>query len=290
MTADGKRVGVFGSRSFLAQHFIRHMTASDQAAVIIPLDRPDFDLKRPDSLAAADFATMDYVVNFAAISAPVHDDFREVYETNAYGQKNLLEALVAAGFSGRHLFVSTGYVYAPEEGRCSETAKPDPGNHYGCSKLLAEVYCGWKRAQLDIVIARPFNCIGQGQGQNFLLPKLVAAYATKSPLLEVGNLDIERDFVDARDAARMFELALLEGERGATYNISNSRTTSIREILVLLSEISGHSPEVRSIAQFQRASDVLYQCGENTAIGHLGYNQRYTLKESLRWMLSRFAA
>ena len=289
MTEASKRVGILGSRSFLAGHFADRLEAGHHDLEIVKLDRPGVDLTRPSTLVGVDWDSLDYLVNFAAISAPVHDDFREIYEANAFGQKALLDVLSQAGFKGRHLFVSSGYVYAPHEGRCNETAAPAPGNHYGCSKLLAETYCGWSRDTLDIVIARPFNCIGKGQGSNFLLPKLVAAYAGRDAILEVGNLDVERDFVDARDAAQMFELALFKGERGGIYNVANGKTIAIRDVLDCLADVSGHTPDVRSVAKFQRAGDVLFQCGENAAMARLGYAQEYTLKDTLSWMLSSFA-
>ncbi|MAC88823.1 MULTISPECIES: NAD-dependent epimerase/dehydratase family protein [Maricaulis] len=290
MSEGVRRLGIIGSRSFLAGHFSDHVKAAYPGVDVVSLDRPHIDLNQPDTLDPTALAAFDYIANFAAISAPLHSDFREVYETNAFGQLNLLEALKSGGFSGRHLFVSTGYVYAPDEGRCSEAAKPAPGNHYGCSKLLGETYCDWFASDLDVVVARPFNCVGQGQGRNFLLPKLVAAYAAKDPVLEVGNLDIQRDFVDARDAAKMFALALFKGERGATYNVANGKATAIRDLLDLLAEVSGHNPDVRSVAKFQRAGDVLFQCGENAAMTRLGYGQGRPLKDTLSWMLSSFAA
>lgn len=290
MTGTRSRLAIVGSRSFLAGHFADHIRATRPDVDLVALDRPEFDLSKPETLNRTGLAEFDYVVNFAAISAPFGNDFREVYETNAFGQLSLLEALQAAGFSGRHLFVSTGYVYSAEEGRCVETAQPAPLNHYGCSKVLAETYCDWFACDLDIVIARPFNCIGQGQGRNFLMPKLVSAFATRQDVLEVGNLDIQRDFVDARDAAQMFALALFKGESGGVYNVANGRATAIREVLEMLTALSGHAPEVRSVAKFRRASDVLFQCGENAAMARLGYNQAHRLDETLDWMLSTFTA
>jgi UDP-glucose 4-epimerase len=88
----------------------------------------------------------------------------------------------------------------------------------------------------------------------------------------------------------MFALALFKGERGATYNVANGKATAIRDLLDLLAEVSGHNPDVRSVAKFQRAGDVLFQCGENAAMTRLGYGQGRPLKDTLSWMLSSFAA
>jgi len=125
---------------------------------------------------------------------------QESINTNLIGTVNLLSALEKSGFTGRFLYVSSGDVY----GTVSESDLPinekkgvNPGNPYAVSKVAAEYYCLQQapRVNFDILIARPFNHIGVGQSNRFVVPKLIseAHEASKSYIkkpIYTGNLNV----------------------------------------------------------------------------------------------------
>ncbi|WP_417481978.1 NAD-dependent epimerase/dehydratase family protein [Maricaulis sp.] len=284
--ASASKIAVIGARSFMAQYFVRAMSVIAPEVEAVCLDRPEVDLSSRASLAATlGEIEAGYVVNFAAISSVTGSDVQDIYRTNAFGQLNLLETLGDIGFSGRLLFVSSGNVYGSKPFTCDESTALAPQNHYGCSKVLAEQFCNWFTEQLDVVIARPMNCIGVGQKPFFLVPKLVHAFSQRQDELAMGNLDVARDFVDIRDAAEMLALVLLKGERGQVYNVSNGTTHSIRALLEILAESTGHEMQVRIDPQFIRPNDLTYQCASNEKVKQLGYNQQYRIDQTLQWML-----
>ena len=50
-------------------------------------------------------------------------------------------------------------------------------------------------------------------------------------LIEVGNLEACRDFLDVRDVVAAYELALTLGQPGQVYNLASGRGVAIRSLL-----------------------------------------------------------
>ncbi|MGH2549340.1 MAG: GDP-mannose 4,6-dehydratase, partial [Thermomicrobiales bacterium] len=135
-------------------------------------------------------------------------------------------------------------------------------------------------------IVRPFNCIGAGQPVRFLAPKIVDAFRTRADELVIGNLAVERDFLDARDFAQMLALLVFNGASHRVLNFCNGETVSIQTLIDAAARLSGHRLSVRSDAQFQRPNDLTRQLGDNARIREAGYIRRYSIDDTIGWMLS----
>jgi len=96
---------------------------------------------------------------------------------------------------------------------------------------------------MDVVIARPFNHVGPGQREDFVLPSFLSRIAEAAHAgtkeIPVGDLASERDFTDVRDVARAYAVLAERGETGKAYNICSSQLVSIRTLLDLAIEITG---------------------------------------------------
>ncbi len=211
---------------------------------------------------------------------------------NATGTAHVLEGVRAAGLPIRTLVVSSAEVYGrqrPERMPLDESAPLHPENPYAASKVAAETYAGvWSRLYgLDIVIARPFNHIGPGQDARFVVPafahQLAAIAAGASPVLSVGNLAAERDFLDVRDVAGAYLALLANGRSGEVYNVCSGRAVAIHEVLRQLMTIARVPVEVRDDPDRLRPSDVPVMCGDATKLrAETGWEPRYSLAASLR--------
>ncbi|WP_373355961.1 NAD-dependent epimerase/dehydratase family protein [Pseudoroseicyclus sp. CXY001] len=287
MTAPGSGPCVVtGSTGFLGGHLLPALEA--RGVEVLPLSHRDPALAEPG--ACADWlraAGAESIVHLAASSSPAAGDARGFYEANAFLTERLLEGAAEARLPGRIVLLSATSVYGPSgaEAQTEETPRR-PLNHYGASKLLAEVIGEWYRDRLDIVVARPSNCIGAGQDARFLVPKLVAAYAARDAVLEMGDTEIARDFIDVRDAADILaRLLTAPGPLPGAVNVSSGRATPIREILGTLEELTGHSPEIRRQERFIRKGDMRFQrCDASRALA-LGHVPAHDLKDTLGWML-----
>jgi nucleoside-diphosphate-sugar epimerase len=231
----------------------------------------------------------DVVVHLAAVSLVAHGDVDATYRTNIVGTQHLLRALVeACPTPPRHVILaSSANIYGnSEHDPITEDAPPRPANDYAVSKLAMEHMAALWRERLPITIARPFNYTGRGQSSRFLVPKIVEAHRHRDSVLELGNLDVERDFCDVRDVARAYA-DLLEGEAGGVFNLCSGRVASLREVLDLARELSGHAPQVRVNPSFVRSNEVHRLRGSNARLlARLPGWQARPLRETISWMLS----
>ncbi|MBZ0229808.1 MAG: NAD-dependent epimerase/dehydratase family protein [Bauldia sp.] len=284
-----RRVLLLGSSGFIGTWLVRELQRSPAYEVVIP-PRSTWDLCRQETLAPMLAAARpDVVVNLAALSSTQADDREALYAVNAFGHLNLLTALREIGFGGHLVYVSSSNVYGTSsESPIPEGARPLPLNHYSCAKLLAEHFCAMFRFDFPITIVRPFNCIGVGQKPHFLVPKIADHFARRAPSIELGNLEVSRDFVDVRDAADMFMRVIGAETPPAIVNFANGEAESLSDLLAIFSEVSGHSPEIRTNPGFVRARDIVFQCGDATVIRRLGYTRRFTIHQTIRWIYDAY--
>jgi nucleoside-diphosphate-sugar epimerase len=235
----------------------------------------------------------DEVVHLAAISFVGHEDDSAFYGINTVGTTHLLQALAALPQIPRKvLLASSANIY----GNCeaypiAESQAPAPVNHYAISKLAMEHMARTFADRLPIVITRPFNYTGPGQALNFVIPKLVSHYARRAPVVELGNLQVEREFNDVRMVCDAYLALLAHGQPGEVYNVCSGEPYSLQHVINTLTELTGHSTEAKVNPAFVRANEVHRLCGDPTKLLRLCEQAQVALKQpSLRgmlaWMLS----
>ncbi len=232
------------------------------------------------------------VIHLAAISFVEYDDANVFYQVNLIGTRNLLEALSRqAGKLQCVLLASSANVYGNSvEGVIDESVLPSPVNDYAVSKLAMEYMARLWMDKLPIVIARPFNYTGVGHDARFVIPKLVEHFARRAESIELGNLDVEREFNDVRTVGDIYVRLLEQGEPGQTYNICSGRPVSLKSVINALKQITGHDLEVKINPAFVRAHEVRRLCGSPVKLeACIGKLQLPALEETLRWMLSASA-
>jgi nucleoside-diphosphate-sugar epimerase len=189
----------------------------------------------------------------------------------------------------RILLASSANVYGtPAVEVIDESICPAPVNHYACSKLAMEHMAHNWMDKLPIVITRPFNYTGIGQDDKFLIPKIVSHYQRRAPFIELGNLDVSRDFSDVRDVVERYVHLLLDAEdvAGQTFNVCSGQAHSLREIMALTEQLSGHSLDIRVNPAFVRANEVPRLLGSAARLQqYLGPFSPIPMEQTLRWML-----
>lgn len=192
------------------------------------------------------------VLHLAAMSNPKQsfERVQEVWATNLMGTVHLIEALSELGFEGKFLYVSSGNVYHIGDEVITENSPLELRSPYVASKLAAEMAVKeWgRRNGVHALVARPFNHSGPGQAPLYFLPSMamqVMALPPSGGEIEVGNLEVYRDFLHVDDVIDAYESLLEQGRAGETYNLAGGQSYRLRDILDLLARKSGRSVAFR---------------------------------------------
>jgi nucleoside-diphosphate-sugar epimerase len=230
----------------------------------------------------------DRVVHLAAIAFVVHGDVDEMYHTNIVGTRNLLEALSRQGSPESVIVASSANIYGKAcSGMINEATPADPANDYGITKLTVEHLARLYSDRLPIAVTRPFNYTGVGQAVNYLVPKIVDHVRRRALRMEIGNIDVERDFADVRTVAEMYaRLVDTPAAPGHTFNICSGQAVSLRYIIDTACRLAGHSMEIAINPEFVRANEVRFLCGNPARLeAAIGPVDMPPLEATLRWML-----
>lgn len=230
----------------------------------------------------------DFIVHLAAISFVAHGNTAEIYQVNQLGTINLLDAVrKSVPDIKKILIASSANIYGnTTDLPITEVTPPAPVNHYGMSKVTMEMatqlYC-----DLPIVMTRPFNYTGCGQSPNFLIPKIVNAFKANKRKIELGNLDISRDFSDVRDVVAAY-LRLLETDNAAlAYNICSGTATSLLSVIETLNSLAGYDIKVSINPDFVRSDEIKMLYGSPALLeAAVGNYRKFALIDTLAWMLA----
>jgi GDP-4-dehydro-6-deoxy-D-mannose reductase len=180
-------------------------------------------------------------------------DPKGTWALNLGGTLTLLEAVKASGLKPRVVVVGSGVCYgnpSPEQMPVSELCPLRPNNPYSASKGAADLLGvqHYLAHGTDVVMARPFNHAGPRQSSTYVLGALARQVAEVEaglkPRVEVGNLDIVRDFTDVRDVVRAYRLLAEKGKSGEIYNLGSGLGTRLADALAILRGLAGVPIEV----------------------------------------------
>lgn len=279
------RVGVTGLAGFTGGYLREALEARDHQLVPIA----------SDITASAELAAelgglqLDAVVHLAGSAFAASADFQSFYQVNQIGTFNLLTALEATAPDRMPvLLASSAHVYgAPDAQVIDEDTPFRPLSHYALSKAAMEMGASWWTKRFRLTIVRPFNYTGRGQEERYLLPKLVSHFAKRSSQIELGNIDVFRDFGDVRDVVAAY-CGLLEAANAVgVFNVCTQRVHSVRQLIELAGALTGHRPAIRFNPAFARADEPQSLCGSNQRLLRAvpGWRPR-PIEDTLRWMLT----
>ena len=214
--------------------------------------------------------------------------------TNVLAQVHLLEAMRDLNMTDVPMQIAGsseeyGLVH-PEETPITEENPLRPLSPYAVSKVTQDLL-GWQYHQsfgLRTVRTRAFNHEGPRRGEVFVTSNFAKQIARieagkQPPVLEVGNLEAQRDWHDVRDTVVAYWKAAWEGEPGEVYNIGRGETLSIQGMLDILLSMAKVDIEVRPVPERMRPSDVeLLLCDPTKFRDRTGWTPTIPFDQTLR--------
>ncbi|NQE51534.1 GDP-mannose 4,6-dehydratase [Herbaspirillum rubrisubalbicans] len=278
------KILVTGARGFTGQHFSVLARKRGHTVIDLQSDLTDAAALKAELLEVSPEA----VVHLAAIAFVGHADPSAFYKVNVVGSTNLLDALRQPGISVRKvLLASSANVYGnTEQSPITEDQLPAPANHYACSKLAMENMARNYLGDLPLFFTRPFNYTGPGQDPSFVIPKLVSHYARRAERIDLGNIDVEREFNDVRFVVGTYLDLLDKAITGQTYNVCTGISHSLKSVIATLEKLSQHQLKIGFNPAFARQNEIARLCGSpDKLFATIGQPTIPALEETLDIML-----
>lgn len=192
--------------------------------------------------------------------------------------------------AARILVLSSGEVYGrgPSSPRTEEEL-PAPISVLGVSKVAVEALCGQAARAYgqQVMVARLFNHVGAWESRRYLFPQLASQLARikllrGEPVVYAGDLELLRDILDVRDAARGLATIMEQAQSGSVVNVCSGASLSLRQLAEDLVSLTGLSVQIRLDPRRERPNEIPFLCGSNLKLRALGWKVEHKLRDSLR--------
>jgi GDP-4-dehydro-6-deoxy-D-mannose reductase len=280
----GPRLLIIGGNGFVGRYLRAHLAQRSPDWVIDSPPAPTsgsvgLDIVDADAVAAyVKAAQPDIVVHLAAVAAVATSVKapRQAWDINLGGTLNVVLALQEHAPKAHLLYVSSAEVYGASlksGAPANEQTLLQPMNPYAATKASADILVRQAAAAgLSATVMRPFNHTGAGQSESFVAPSFAAQIArieagAQPPVLSVGSLDEERDFLDVRDVVRAYAMALEARAALATgevFNVASGRAERIGDLLERLLSQARTPIEVRIDPERLRRAPIPTAIGDST--------------------------
>lgn len=302
-----KRILVTGAEGFVGSHLTKILKESLNIIIptCFPLLKPrrgkfiNLDITSIDMVREVIKAhNPDIIFHLAAVSSVARSliDRQFTYNTNVMGTVNLLEAVQSLNKKIKFIFVSTCEVYGGGE-NLKEISPIVLKNHYSVSKYAGELICkDYANSDIESIILRPFNHTGPGQSDNFVVPSIARQIAEiergkRIPLIELGNIEIRREFMDIMDVVIAYKLAIEKSITPDIYNISSNKSHSLFEVIQLFKKLTKVNFEIRTNPSLLRKNDIPVLSGDGGKFMQLtGWIPKIKLEKTIEDTLNYWRA
>lgn len=243
-----KTILVTGSTGFIGKNLVKSL--EENGAIVIGLSS-QHDLRKKEILESF-HGKVEHVIHsagkvFVPDSWNKPEDFLEV---NVDGTRTVLEFCRKNSIGCSYI---SGYVYgAGTPLPIQENALIRPSNPYAFSKYLGEQVCQMYHElfKVPVQIIRPFNVYGENQPEMFLIPHLLKQFKESSSV-KVKDLEPKRDYIHVKDLSELVLLTCMRKDFNI-FNAGTGHSTSVKELIDLLAEISGKKLPVENENQTRK--------------------------------------
>lgn len=310
-----RRLLVTGMGGFVGTVLADTLAAAKWADRFEPVALAEFggaavDLRDADGVERAIVAARpDAVIHLAAVAAPrqAKEDPAAAWQVNVMGTFHLACAVMRHAPEARFIFAGSSEAYGAAFNRSGkeagaplgEDAALQPLSAYGATKAAADIMLRQMAFDgLDVTVFRPFNHTGPGQSPNYVVPAFATQIARieaglQEPVMKVGNLEAERDFLDVRDVVDAYLTAASRERRaddpagGQVLNLSTGRPVAIARLLAIMTDMASVPVSVEVDPARYLPNTIPVMSGDNTrAAAVLGWAPSIPLEQTLSEILA----
>lgn len=228
--------------------------------------------------------------------------YQEYEVMNVRATQSLAEAAASNGVNTL-IFLSTQALYGLGPfSNIEENGPLQAKTPYAVSKVTSEKFLEIFRGIPRIVTLRPSLVYGEGDRGNILsMIKEIKA----GRFVQIGGGNTEKSIIYSRDLAEAITLSMKVPEGYHTFNVSNPKPTTVKELIDTITESLGMQKKVSSMPEpllrfGVRAAELLMKekapvtseqvnkltttttCSVNKLINATGFQQRTSLREGIR--------
>jgi len=280
-----KKILIIGSRGFIGKQVVSAFK-SEKNVQIFEGYKHNIDLSNIQSFKKAfNKIKPDVIINLAAFSHLDKSDFQNIFKLNCFSVIDLVDFLISNNFDGRFINTSSALIYGTQtKGVIKEDSPLRPEHTYAVAKAAIDNLFGIIQKDLQATSVRPFNCIGIGHREDYVVPKIIKHFHQKKQIIELGDIHSKRDFVDVRDVGRMYLYCSKIKTVIPSINLCSGKAISIKSIVQKLEKISDHQIKIEINSKYIRDVDSKNMRGDNSIITSLGFEYNFSINDTLKWI------
>jgi nucleoside-diphosphate-sugar epimerase len=278
--ADGEGTFIVtGASGFVGRHLVERLSSLGHRVHALSQSN-GFDVRTgelPDG-------PVDHVFHLAARTgvAEAWQDPSGFFEVNALGTFRVLDQCRRRGYPACYL---SSFLYGGDTGAgAKETDAIKPDNPYAFSKFIGEQICDFfgSHFRSNVVVLRPANIYGPGQGSNFLIPHVIAQLVDEhaSEIL-VQDLAPRRDYIHVDDVVDGM-LQSMKAPAGSIFNLGSGSAYSVEEIIRCACRLAGVQKPYRAIGKPRQHEIANSRMDATAARRTLGWEPKVSLERGLQ--------
>jgi len=288
-----QKVLITGIDSFTGKHLSRYLQKNGYDIYGTSLSKNDNKKYRCDITKIDDIKSIlsivkpDFLIHLSGISFAGHGNSEEFYKVNTIGTTNILDSIVDLKLDLKKIILASSATVYGNQGVeiLDESLCPKPANHYGASKYAMESLVNGYFSKIPIIITRPFNYTGKGQAEHFLIPKIVNHYKEKKETIELGNLEVSREFNDVGFVCEVYKKLLESAVQSEIVNIATNTGIKLLDVIEMMNAIAGYNIKVKVNPFFVRKDDIKILTGSSQKLTELiGNTKQKEFKSILKDM------
>jgi GDP-4-dehydro-6-deoxy-D-mannose reductase len=244
-----------------------------------------------------------HVMHLAGVSAPLDAsaDPKTAWAINVFGTTNLARAILKEAPDCVLMLAGSGDVYGSSANQhlpLNEEMMLCPISEYAATKAAADLAIGaLAGGGLRCIRFRPFNHSGPGQTEKYALSSFAAQIARiehelQCPILRVGNLTAERDFLDVRDVVDAYVRGAMHSAEipaGSIFNIASGRPRRMLDLVNQLIAMSNVHVGTRQEPERVRPIEVPKSYGDaSRAQAILRWSPRFDFDQTVADLLAHW--